>query len=419
MSLDTLVRAWKRPRTDTELGEWQRLERSLNAQLLGDGEGPIPPFLRIGTGPSTLGREKLTDEERIRAIKALYPDDPKNNDLMDNVHEKYVVTPILITIGTVGLALLGAAWAGYEFYRVFARIANKMRRPSYYNAEARRRWERIKRQRSESHRVRHRTSWLLPPSPEALVEAWTKAHRRGAVKEKLRLGAMVAVLEASVDNGLQRDLSGAIVGRNPGVKGWLMLHCPELLPHYSSLMRCKTAADKEERLCGLADPLPAEILYADPFPMAESDENEGIADNATTVGMASRQSRDSDTADSAITVGTESCWVKGGSWEPKKVVVAITVGTETGGRDEGVRRMEFLGVRGGAMEALGDERLQGFARQMLQARAKAGALHREAAKGPAWKSLRSYEDLLFARLGILREKWLWSAPRKRSAPAGA
>ena len=83
-------------------------------------------------------------------------------------------------------------------------------------------------------------------------------------RRRARKGAPVRRLCArrwpAVDSSLIRDGDGEIVGRRPGLKGWLRANCPRLMPHYGSLMRFRrlAAAFREEH--GMSDPVPAEAL---------------------------------------------------------------------------------------------------------------------------------------------------------------
>ena len=99
-----------------------------------------------------------------------------------------------------------------------------------------------------------------PPTPEALAAQWEKAHGRGPVEEKIRLGSMMLDIEATVDSSLVRNTDGEIVGRNPGLRGWLRENCPAMMGHYRVLMDCRQLADKFRKVHGVRDPLPAAIL---------------------------------------------------------------------------------------------------------------------------------------------------------------
>ena len=105
-----------------------------------------------------------------------------------------------------------------------------------------------------------------PPTPEALLTQYDKAKGRGPVEEKLRLGSMMLDIEAAVDSSLVRDPSGEIVGRKAGVRGWIAEHCPELLPHYASLMSYRRLADEFRKVHGLRDPHPATRFLEPEFP---------------------------------------------------------------------------------------------------------------------------------------------------------
>ena len=105
-----------------------------------------------------------------------------------------------------------------------------------------------------------RASVSPPPDAEALLSAWEATRGHCKVAEKIRLGSLLRDAEASVDSSLIRDKDGEIVGRRPGLKGWLEAHCRTLLPHYATLMRYRrlAAAFREEH--GLRDPVPAAAL---------------------------------------------------------------------------------------------------------------------------------------------------------------
>ena len=105
-----------------------------------------------------------------------------------------------------------------------------------------------------------------PPTPEALAAQWEKAHGRGPVAEKIRLGSMMLDVEAAVESSLIRNTDGEIVGRNPGVRGWLRENCPRMLRHYRVLMDCRQLADKFRKVHGVRDPLPAAILLEKELP---------------------------------------------------------------------------------------------------------------------------------------------------------
>ena len=80
------------------------------------------------------------------------------------------------------------------------------------------------------------------PTKEQLLVAWEES--RNSLAGKLRLGALLSEIEPHVDQSLIRDKGGHVVGRRPGIRGWIRLHCPELDPHYKAIMAYKALADK-------------------------------------------------------------------------------------------------------------------------------------------------------------------------------
>lgn len=104
------------------------------------------------------------------------------------------------------------------------------------------------------------------PSPEVLAAAFAAARGRGCVEEKLRCGSLLLDLEASVDSSLVRTATGEIVGRKPGLRGWIGDNLPGLLKHYASLMQYRRLAQAFREAHGLRDPHPASILLEDEAP---------------------------------------------------------------------------------------------------------------------------------------------------------
>ena len=114
-------------------------------------------------------------------------------------------------------------------------------------------------QASPAHRVSRKASLNPPPTAVALESTWVAAHgaRRGdsdALAARLRLGTMLSDLEPIVDQSYIRDENGTIVGRRPGLRGWIAANVPALLPHYKSLMAYKALADKLRIALGVEEP---------------------------------------------------------------------------------------------------------------------------------------------------------------------
>ena len=101
-------------------------------------------------------------------------------------------------------------------------------------------------------RLGRRVSIHAPPTPERLRKAWMES--RDSLEGKLLLGSLLSDIEPVVDRSYIRSEDGTIIGRRPGIKGWLSLNCPDLLPHYKALMSYKALADKVRLALGIADP---------------------------------------------------------------------------------------------------------------------------------------------------------------------
>jgi len=114
--------------------------------------------------------------------------------------------------------------------------------------------------RRRALRRRRVASVFPPPSPEDLLAAWTRS--RDSLSERILLGSLMADLEPAVDASYQRAADGTIVGRAPGIRGWLAENAPELLPHYKALLSYKRLAERFRLACGLDEPGTAEELLA-------------------------------------------------------------------------------------------------------------------------------------------------------------
>ncbi len=114
-------------------------------------------------------------------------------------------------------------------------------------------------QASRACRINRKISVNPPPTAEALEAAWraTRGGRRGdpeVLAARFRLGALLSDLEPVVDQSYIRDVAGTIVGRQPGLRGWIAMHTPDLLPYYKTLMAYKSLADKLRMALGIEEP---------------------------------------------------------------------------------------------------------------------------------------------------------------------
>ena len=162
--------------------------------------------------------------------------------------------------GDVLTLLTLAKWLRRDATRYIDRAQSRLRRPLYYAREKARR-EALA---AERRRVGGRRTTSPCPTREAVLDAWI--HRRESHEAAVRFGSMIHDLECYVDNSLLRDGAGAIVGRRGGVKAWLQMNVPALYVRYTTVMRYKAMAKKLMQVTGLADPVPAAAVLAEPAP---------------------------------------------------------------------------------------------------------------------------------------------------------
>jgi len=173
--------------------------------------------------------------------------------------------------GDVLTLLTLAQWLRAGATRYIDRAQSRLRRPLYY-AQERARRETLA---EERRRVGGRRTTNHCPTREEILDAW--GHRRDSHAAAVRFGSMIHDLECYVDNSLLRDEAGAIVGRRGGVKAWLQENIPALYVRYTTVMRYKAMAKKLRQVVGLADPVPAEAVLAEP----QRAEREGKRDYGT------------------------------------------------------------------------------------------------------------------------------------------
>ena len=147
----------------------------------------------------------------------------------------------------LGLAVLGLGGLAYGLWKLVE--AALMRGPMgrvYAASRA------VRRQLLKTRKA----STRLPPTPKALEAAWAKSRR--SLEWKLRLGSMLEDLEPAVDQSYIRDDEGAIVGREAGIRGWLMEHCVEVFDHYKTAMGYKALAHRFRLAIDLPEPFTLE-----------------------------------------------------------------------------------------------------------------------------------------------------------------
>ena len=135
----------------------------------------------------------------------------------------------------------------------------KLRRPFYYKQETERRRALAKARR----KIKRRSTLSPEPTPEQILEAWN--HRKDSKEAMIKLGGMLQDLECYVDNCLEIDDRGVILGRNRGIRGWIANCLPELLPKYKTLMRYKAMAIKLRQVTEMKGPKPTKWLLRKPY----------------------------------------------------------------------------------------------------------------------------------------------------------
>ena len=133
--------------------------------------------------------------------------------------------------------------------------------------EAKQRYlEKLRAQSRERHRIKKRAPTRPCPSAGEVCAQWDRSH--DSLREMISFGLLLHDVEPYVDNSLifKRDASGqpvrkdgkpVIVGRGPGLRGWLAEHCPHI--GYKTAMRYKSLAEKSRKAGN-----PDEIIKASP-----------------------------------------------------------------------------------------------------------------------------------------------------------
>ena len=155
-----------------------------------------------------------------------------------------------------------AVMAGYPIRR-----ARKLRQ-----REAQRRYqEKLKTQSRERHRIKKYVPTKPCPSVEEVCARWDRSH--DSLRDMIDFGLLLFDVEPHVDNSLimGKDEAGnlVIVGRMPGLKGWLAEHCPHIgyktAMYYKSLAMKSLKSGKSKMIIGKSRTLHElrEALYKD------------------------------------------------------------------------------------------------------------------------------------------------------------
>ena len=193
----------------------------------------------------------------------------------------------LARIGSTGLHVLDGGmvsvflWAlGVKCTRDVDAMRHSLKRPLYYAREN----ERRRALAAERRRVRLRTTPNPCPTREEVLDAWV--HAKDSREAMLRFGGMLEDLECYVDNSLRFGAHGEVVGRAPGVKGWLQTNIPALYSKYKTVMRCKAAAKRLRQVVGLKDPMPVSAILApaEEFPKTSAENQDEMDGSKTAAG---------------------------------------------------------------------------------------------------------------------------------------
>jgi hypothetical protein len=143
--------------------------------------------------------------------------------------------------------MFAAAFMGIAFELAKWAILN-MRRPVYNcnrnlrYAQKNQAWRTDAKKQGKYHR---KVPLPVPPDfVEDLCRQWNKVH--DSLEEMLKFGMMLIELDDYVDNSFIFDDNDNIVGRMPGMKGFLSEHCPHV--GYKTAMRYRSLALKAREL---------------------------------------------------------------------------------------------------------------------------------------------------------------------------
>ena len=167
------------------------------------------------------------------------------------------------------MVAMGASAVVWYLVRTLDAHIRRLRRPTYYEAERKRRLGLAE----ERRRIRRRSTTSPCPTPNMLRTAFAQA--RVSTAGMIRFGSMLEDLECYVDNSVVwSEEEGRIVGRRGGIRQWLRENAPDLSERYKTVMKYKSLARKFRQAVGVSDPLPAAAVLP-PDPPEESEKGAG------------------------------------------------------------------------------------------------------------------------------------------------
>ena len=172
------------------------------------------------------------------------------------------------------LVTMGASAVVWYLVRTLDAHIRRLRRPTYYEVERKRRMGLAE----ERRRIRRRTTTSPCPTRDMLRTAFEQA--RSSTAGMIRFGSMLEDLECYVDNSVVwSEEEGRIVGRRGGIRQWLRENVPELSEHYKTVMKYKALAKKFRQAVGVSDPIPAAaVLPPDSSERDETGKEKGTRD---------------------------------------------------------------------------------------------------------------------------------------------
>ncbi len=235
--------------------------------------GKYPPRRRRRPSPPPKDFKDLSSFEKIVLVCCvpaglilwyLEDEEPTYRSFTED-NMRFGLFQVAMLEATLGLCVGSVIWC---LLKGIALILRKVQRPKYYPQERMRRQSLAR----ERRRIRRRTTLNAEPTPDELLAQWAKVKKNP--EEMIRFGSMLCDLEAYVDNSLLRNENGEIVGRNPGIRGWLNANCQPLAVRYKTVMGYKAMAEKFRQAVGLADPYPATFALDERENMVRKDDGQ-------------------------------------------------------------------------------------------------------------------------------------------------